>query len=161
MKSRRTRSTARERKDHWHTCLRGQLQVYEIAPPDLVEEHVFLPGRRFRFDFAIPRLKIGMEVEGGVFAGDRAGQLDVVGGKLVSRPGGKSRHTTGAGYTRDAEKYNLAALAGWLVLRFTSPMLVTGQAVQMVREAIRRREDAVSDAITLYRAPDAEKGGQE
>ena len=34
--------------------------------------------------------------------------------------GYKSRHTSTMGYTNDCRKYNLAALNGWLVLRYTS-----------------------------------------
>jgi hypothetical protein len=32
---------------------------------------------------------------------------------------GKSRHTTFTGYAKDCEKYNLAQLAGYVVLRYT------------------------------------------
>lgn len=65
-----------------------------------VQELVFLKGRRFRFDFAIPDYKIGIEYEGINSA--------------------KSRHTSITGYTRDAEKYNLAVCNGWRVLRYTA-----------------------------------------
>lgn len=65
----------------------------------LVPEHKFHPTRRWKFDYAIPDLKIGIEYEG-----------------LVSR---KSRHTTLKGYSGDCEKYNEAALHGWKVLRYT------------------------------------------
>lgn len=66
----------------------------------LQEELQWRKDRKFRFDFAIPALKTAIEYEG-----------------IVT---GKSRHTTLPGYTRDAEKYNLAALDGWKVLRFTA-----------------------------------------
>lgn len=65
-----------------------------------VEELVFLKGRRFRFDFAIPDHKIGIEYEG-----------------INSH---KSRHTSITGYTKDTEKYNLAVCNGWKVLRYTA-----------------------------------------
>lgn len=65
-----------------------------------VEELVFLKGRRFRFDFAIPDHKIGIEYEG-----------------INSY---KSRHTSITGYTKDTEKYNLAVCNGWKVLRYTA-----------------------------------------
>jgi len=63
-------------------------------------EYRFHEVRKFRFDIALPLLKIGIEYEG-----------------LVSD---KSRHTTLSGYTRDATKYNLAQLEGWKVYRYTA-----------------------------------------
>lgn len=56
--------------------------------------------RRFKFDFAIPHRKIAVEYEG-----------------LMSE---KSGHTTVKGYTSNCRKYNLAALHGWKVLRYTA-----------------------------------------
>lgn len=64
------------------------------------KEYKFHPVRKFRFDWAIPELKIAIEYEG-----------------LNSR---KSRHTTKKGYTMDCEKYNLAVQLGWHVLRYTA-----------------------------------------
>jgi hypothetical protein len=63
-------------------------------------EFSFHPKRGWRFDWAIPALKIAIEYEG-----------------LLSP---KSRHTTIAGYTGDTEKYNSAISLGWRVLRFTA-----------------------------------------
>ena len=64
------------------------------------KELKFSDKRKFRFDFAIPLYKIAIEYEG-----------------IVS---GKSRHTSITGYTRDTEKYNLATIEGWKVLRYTA-----------------------------------------
>lgn len=55
--------------------------------------------RKFRFDWAIPSKKIAIEFEG-----------------IMSK---KSRHTTVTGYSKDAEKYNIATTLGWKVLRYT------------------------------------------
>ena len=63
-------------------------------------EYKFHPVRRFRFDWAIPSLKVAIEYEG-----------------LFSR---KSRHTTITGFTNDTVKYNLATTLGWRVLRYTA-----------------------------------------
>ncbi len=65
-----------------------------------VREYKFLANRKFRFDIAIPDKKIAIEFEGGIFSG--------------------GRHTRGKGYARDVEKYNLAVLEGWKVLRYTT-----------------------------------------
>lgn len=66
---------------------------------DFVTELQFSEGRRFRFDYAIPSLRIAIEFEG-----------------IMSE---KSRHTTKTGFSKDCEKYNLAQIDGWLVLRYT------------------------------------------
>lgn len=67
---------------------------------DYVEELQFHDVRMFRFDWAIPDIKIAIEYEG-----------------LMSK---KSGHTTIDGYTSDCTKYNLAQLCGWKVLRYTA-----------------------------------------
>ena len=66
---------------------------------DYVTEHQFDHKRKYRFDWAIPSLMIAIEFEG-----------------IMSE---KSRHTTKTGYSKDTEKYNLAAISGWIVLRYT------------------------------------------
>lgn len=68
--------------------------------PDYVEELQFHPERKFRFDWAIPSMKIAIEYEG-----------------IFSK---KSRHTTITGYTEDCIKYNEALKLGWKVLRYTA-----------------------------------------
>lgn len=67
---------------------------------DYIEELQFHDVRKFRFDWALPDLKIAIEYEG-----------------VFSK---KSRHTTVSGYTNDCEKYNLAQILGWKVLRYTA-----------------------------------------
>jgi hypothetical protein len=74
--------------------------VHEKAIESYVREHKFLENRRFKFDWAIPNLKIAIEYEG-----------------VISD---KSRHTTINGYSGDCVKYNLAATQGWRVLRYTA-----------------------------------------
>ena len=65
-----------------------------------IQEFRFSEDRKYRFDFAIVDKKIAIEYEG-----------------LMSK---KSRHTTISGYTKDAEKYNLAQSMGWKVYRYTA-----------------------------------------
>ena len=64
-------------------------------------EFLFNPDRKWRFDFAIPAIKVAVEFEGGIFLKN-------------------SGHNTARHYTKDAEKYNSAAIHGWRVLRFTA-----------------------------------------
>jgi hypothetical protein len=84
--------------------------------PRPVEEFVFAPPRKWRFDFAWPADgSIALEVEGAVWTG--------------------GRHTRGAGFLKDMEKYNTAAIRGWTVLRTTPSGLVSGEGVELVRLA--------------------------
>src|SRR5690606_22230578 len=67
---------------------------------ELREEYKFHPDRKWRFDWAIPALKIAVEYEG-----------------IFSE---KSRHTTINGYCGDIKKYNAAQACGWRVVRVTA-----------------------------------------
>ena len=64
-------------------------------------EYRFHPVRRWRFDIAWPQYKIAVEIEGVVY-GSAGG-----------------RHQRAKGLEADCEKYNVAVLSGWLLLRFT------------------------------------------
>lgn len=64
------------------------------------KEYKFLSDRKFKADRAIPQKRILIEYEG-----------------LFSA---KSRHTTATGYTGDLEKYNLATIRGWRILRYSA-----------------------------------------
>ena len=77
-------------------CLAKLCKRYNV---DLIKEYKFLKDRKFRADFAVPALKILVEYEGVVSA--------------------KSRHTTITGYSTDCDKYNLAQVMGFVVVRFT------------------------------------------
>jgi very-short-patch-repair endonuclease len=68
-----------------------------------IEEYRFHPTRRWRFDIAVPELKIAVEIEGGTWI--------------------QGRHTRGKGYQEDMEKYNQAQLLGWRVFRYTPNQL--------------------------------------
>jgi len=68
-----------------------------------VQEYRFHPTRRWRFDFAFPKQKVAVEVEGGAYT--------------------RGRHTRGSGFTADCEKYSHAAAMGWKVLRFTGEQI--------------------------------------
>lgn len=94
------------------------LHLRAISAPEWVGEHQFAPPRRWRFDFAWPALRIAVEVEGGT--------------------GQNGRHNRPEGYERDCEKYNAAALDGWMVLRFTAGMVRSGEAIKTIEEALKR-----------------------
>lgn len=75
--------------------------------------------RKWAFDYAWSPWRIACEVEGGVFT--------------------DGRHTRGLGYTEDCEKYNQAAISGWLVIRATTAMVADGRALAALRAAFSAR----------------------
>lgn len=99
-------------------ALCGQLK--QRGHPLPVREYRFAaPARQWRLDGAYVAPKIAIEIEGGIW-------ID-------------GRHTRGAGYENDCEKYNLAAVLGWLVLRFTMDMVSDGRALTYMERALRVR----------------------
>jgi very-short-patch-repair endonuclease len=99
-------------------------QIRALGLPTPQREYRFAPPRLWRFDFAWPDRLLAVEVEGGTWTG--------------------GRHTRGAGFTADCEKYNTAVLGGWRVLRFTGESIADGSAVALVDQALS--ELAVSNA---------------
>ena len=100
-----------------------ELLIKEAGLPEPIREFRFCEGRRWRCDFVwifpperFPLKGVILEIEGGIFS--------------------KSRHTSGKGFTADAEKYNEAALMGFIVLRVTKYHLITGQAMKWVKRAL-------------------------
>lgn len=96
--------------------------VGQAKLPMPVREYRFAPPRKWRFDYAWPDLKIALEVEGGVWT--------------------RGRHTRGAGFLKDVEKYNAAASLGWLVLRCTPNQLYSPATTDLLRTTIKLREAA-------------------
>lgn len=88
-------------------------RAHQLNP---AQEFKFHEYRKWRFDFCFPADMLAIEIEGGVWSG--------------------GRHTRGAGFTADMEKYNAATLQGWRVLRFTPAMVSSGEAIQMVKRAL-------------------------
>lgn len=86
--------------------------------PRPVTEHRFMSDRRFRFDYAWVEQHVALEVEGGIWTG--------------------GRHTRGAGFLRDMEKYNHAAVRGWYVVRCTPSTLRTTETVKMIRALLEK-----------------------
>ena len=89
--------------------------------PAPVTEHRFHETRRWRFDFAWPALRIAVEIEGGLYV--------------------RGRHTRPSGFVHDAEKYNAAALAGWVVLRYTPSAIQSASALREIKEALRQAKE--------------------
>lgn len=92
------------------------LRLHGADLPAPVRELVFVPGRKFRADFAWPDRRLLLEIDGGTYA-----------------PGG-GRH---AG-DKDKEKANLAACLGYRVLHFSPQQVERDPAgcVELVRRAL-------------------------
>lgn len=74
-----------------------------------------IDGRKWRWDFVVGDLAI--EIQGATW-----------------RKGG---HSTGSGILRDCQKLNAAVLAGYRPLVFTSETVLSGEAIDTVRAALK------------------------
>ena len=74
----------------------------ELGIPKPVAEYRFHPTRRWRFDAAYPSHLIAVEYEGM-----------------------SGRHQTWTGFIGDCQKYNAAAVMGWLLIRVTCKTMHT------------------------------------
>lgn len=87
---------------------------------DLRPEREFLfaaeIGRKFRADFAWPEQKILVEIEGGNW--------------------NQGRHSRGSGFEEDCVKYNIAALLGYRMFRFTTGLVQSGYAIATIKNAL-------------------------
>lgn len=87
-----------------------------------IYEFKFDSVRRFKFDYANLRLKIAIEMEGGIYTG--------------------TGHAKIGKYLKDMEKYNMAQIKGWVVLRYAH-----GQESKIagdVKKAIEKRRSDIA-----------------
>ena len=94
-------------------------EIYNLTGLETKREYRFHPTREWRFDFAIPAVRVAIEVEGGVWNG--------------------GRHFRPEGYLRDMEKYNEAAACGWLVIRTIPSELLRVKTIQQIVRACRKK----------------------
>jgi hypothetical protein len=94
--------------------------------PMPTREYRFDPSRRWRADFGWEEERVLLECEGAVWSG--------------------GRHTRGSGYLSDMEKYNAAAVQGWVLIRATPQDLCTDETVSLVRQAMNARVVSRSEA---------------
>lgn len=81
-----------------------------------VLRHEYRKGRNWRCDFAWPELRLIVEVEGGVYT--------------------QGRHVRPSGFTKDIEKYNAIAAAGWTLQRFSRREVTSGEALNVIQRVI-------------------------
>jgi len=110
------REAAASKRRALEELLASHIRAWGLPTPE--REHRFDPVRRWRLDFAWPAFMVAAEVEG------------------LTREGG--RHQRMAGFEKDAEKYTAAQLAGWTLLRFTSRMVRSAQAIRVIEIALQR-----------------------
>ena len=90
-----------------------------LGGPPFEREYRFCP-RLFRFDFAWPTAKCAVEIEGGIYEGEKRG-----------------RHMRMTGFLHDVEKYNEASFLAWRVWRLP-PTLIQPALLTRLAEEIRR-----------------------
>lgn len=99
-----------------------RMQVENARLPEPQQEFHFAPPRLWRFDLAWPELMLAVECDGGVYT--------------------QGRHTRGRGFENDMRKLNTAAILGWSVLRFSTSLIRSGEALRYVEMAIRQKVSA-------------------
>jgi very-short-patch-repair endonuclease len=85
---------------------------------EFVRELKFHKEREWLFDFAKKEYMLAIEIEGGT-------------------EWGKSRHSKGKGFEDDCRKYNTATGLGWKVCRFSTQMVMSGEAIAFVVDLVR------------------------
>lgn len=74
------------------------LKILNSVCEGWIQEFRFDSVRKFKFDYGNLKLKIAVEIEGGIYTG--------------------TGHAKTGRYLKDMEKYNMAILRGWLLLRY-------------------------------------------
>lgn len=96
-------------------------QVYEqFFGGEWWAEWRFSTERRWRFDYAMPELKIAIEIDGGIFTG--------------------GRHSGGVGQKKDLEKGNAAAEMDWAVFHYTPDEKFSQTLREQVSNLIKLRK---------------------
>jgi len=95
--------------------------LVDAGLPTPVREYYFAKPRLWRFDFAYPHRwpPVAVEIEGGTWMK------------------GGGRHNRGEGFQNDCEKYDEAAIRGWIVLRFVGSHIKSGYAIETLRKALQ------------------------
>ena len=101
---------------------RFKLMCKAAGLPIPQQEVQIAPPRKWSADFAWEPERVMLEVEGAVWA--------------------MGRHNRGSGFLQDVEKYNTAALRGWLLLRVIPKTLCTEETIAMVKQALNQRNAA-------------------
>ena len=116
-----------KRRSHLEDKILFLVQAYKLPVPE--REFRFHPTRKWRFDLAYPYQKIAVELEGGVWI--------------------SGRHNRAPGFIADCEKYSVAAIMGWIVIRLTSEMINNGTAIELINKALEVRNGTALQQTNL------------
>ena len=84
-----------------------------------IREYRFHPERKWRLDFVLPVSRIAIEIEGGIWRG--------------------GAHVRGKGFEEDCEKANAVAKCGFKLLRYSTAMVLRGDAINDVLEILKEK----------------------
>lgn len=118
--SRHSSKRALAPKINWSNVLREQIHLSNLPEPQL--EYRFHANRQWRFDFCWKEHLVACEVEGGIW--------------MQTETGRSKGHAHPKRFESDCEKYNEAALYGWLVIRVTPGMVRDGRAIDWLERAL-------------------------
>lgn len=118
----------------------GEIVMYEqligAGYTEAVKQLYFCKPRAFRFDIALPKRRVAIEVDGGCF----------IGGRHVSKKGIRAEH----------EKGYLAAALGWRVIHVLPEDVMNGKALRRI-EAVLTGQIPDEDLVRKKRAPSKKK----
>jgi very-short-patch-repair endonuclease len=122
MKRKQTQQLRRSSSRHinWNNVLLDQIRLTKLPEPQL--EYQFHANRRWRFDFCWKQQLVACEVEGGIW--------------MQTDKGYSKGHAHPERFEKDCEKYNEAALYGWLIIRVTPRMIGDGRALDWLERAL-------------------------
>lgn len=79
-------------------------------------QYPVVTGRQFKFDRAWPEQRVAVEIQGGLWV--------------------NGAHSRGSGVERDCLKLSMAAALGWRVLPISKQMIKSGEAVNLIAQAL-------------------------
>ena len=106
-------------KSKWELLLLEHIKDAGLPLPE--REYRFHEKRKWRFDFAYPYQRIGIECHGSIWQ--------------------QGRHNRGYGIGSDCEKRNSAQLQGWDVYEFVPEQINSMDAVRIIKEALEIKKD--------------------
>lgn len=104
---------------------------YGIPEPEREVQFAAGEGRRFAVDYGWPAIKLGVEIDGGIYG--RGEPCPICGRRPVGA------HTSIERLRTDQEKSNLAVRLGWAILHYRPEQVRSGQAFVETAEAFRAR----------------------
>lgn len=103
-------------------------QVRGARLPDPDRDYRFHDKRKWALDFAWPSEVIFERNQDYPTRSSDGIAVEIEGGTFVA-----GRHSRGAGFEKDCEKYAEALILGWRVLRVTGGMVLDGRAIALTR----------------------------